>query len=110
MRILITGAAGNLGGFLARDLATSQHTLRLLVHRTPLAPDLRRGGSVEVVRADLAQPASLSAAVAEVEAIVHFAGVLFRPFPERFLPTTNLQYVVHLTEAAVEAGVRRIIW
>jgi nucleoside-diphosphate-sugar epimerase len=34
---------------------------------------------------------------------------LFRPFPERFLPTTNLQYVVHLTEAAVEAGVRRII-
>jgi len=109
MRILITGAAGNLGGFLARDLSAGQHTLRLMVHRKPLPPDLQRAPTVEVVHADLAQPETLPAAVADVDAIVHFAGVLFRPFPERFLPTTNLQYVVHLAQAAVEAGVRRFI-
>jgi len=109
MRILITGAAGNLGGFLARDLASGRHDLRLMVHHKPLAPDIQRGSSVEVVHADLAQPETLPAAVAQVDALVHFAGVLFRPFPERFLHTTNLQYVVNLAQAAVEAGVRRFI-
>jgi len=83
--------------------------LRLMVHRKPLAPDLLRASSVEVVSADLAQPSSLAAAVEDVDAIVHFAGVLFRPFPERFLPTTNHQYVVHLTQAALKARVGRII-
>ena len=109
MRILITGAAGNLGGSLARDLASGHHALRLMVHHKALAPDLQREPSVEIVHADLALPETLPPAVAEVDAIVHFAGVLFRPFPERFLPTTNLQYVVHLAQAAVEAGVRRFI-
>ena len=109
MRILITGAAGNLGGFLARDLARGPHVLRLMVHRTRLAEDLEPATSVEVVRADLGQPETLPAAVSGVDAIVHFAGVLFRPFPERFLPTTNLQYVVNLSQAAVAAGVGRFI-
>ncbi len=109
MRILITGAAGNLGGFLAHDLAHGPYALRLMVHRTPLPVDLEASTAVEVVHADLAQPESLPAAVKEVDAIVHLAGVLFRPFPERFLPKTNLQYVVNLAQAAVEAGVRRFI-
>ncbi len=109
MRVLITGAAGNLGGFLAHDLAAGPHDLRLMVHRTHAAADLAASARVEVVRADLSQPETLAAAVAGVDALVHFAGVLFKPFPERFLPTTNLEYVENLTRAAVEAGVRRFI-
>jgi nucleoside-diphosphate-sugar epimerase len=109
MRILITGAAGNLGGFLARHLAGGPHALRLMVHRAPVAADLADAPGVEVVQADLGSPASLPSVVAGVDAIVHFAGVLFKPFPERFLPTTNLEYVEHLTRAAVEAGVGRFI-
>ncbi len=34
--VLITGAAGNLGGFLARYLMKSDLRLRLMIHRTPL--------------------------------------------------------------------------
>ena len=109
MRILITGAAGNLGGFLAQHLAGGMHALRLMIHRTPVAAGLADAARVEVVRADLGQPESLPPAVAGMDAIVHFAGVLFRPFPERFLPTTNLEYVENLTRAAVEAGVGRFI-
>lgn len=109
MRVLITGAAGNLGTFLARSLLGSEHRLRAMVHRTPLAADLAKHPQVEVVRADLAQPASLEAAVRGVEAIVHFAGVLFRPFPERFLPQTNAEYVYNLARAAASAGVGRFI-
>lgn len=109
MQLLITGAAGNLGGFLAHDLIGGPHKLRLMTHRAPLAADLAQAKGVEVVHADLGRPASLPTAVAGVDAIVHFAGVLFKPFPERFLPTTNLEYVQNLTRAAVEAGVRRFI-
>ena len=52
---------------------------------------------------------SLTAACRDVDAIVHFAGVLFAPRPERFLPTTNLRYVENLVGAACSAGVRRFI-
>ncbi len=104
MRILITGAAGNLGTFLARSLLGSGHNLRLMVHRTPVATDLTTDPLVEVVRADLGQPESLEAAVFGVDVIVHFAGVLFQPFPERFLSTTNAEYVRHLASGC---GLRR---
>jgi nucleoside-diphosphate-sugar epimerase len=108
-RVLITGAAGNLGGFLARRLLDSDLALRLMVHRSPLADDLRRQPRVEVVKADLADPATLEGPCRDVDCIVHFAGVLFAPRPERFLPTTNHVYVRHLVEAARAAGVKRFI-
>ena len=86
--ILITGAAGNLGSVLARHLIPTGHDLRLMHHRTPLAEDLTRAANVRPVHADLADPATLPAAVAGADVIVHFAGRLFAPRPERFLPET----------------------
>lgn len=109
MTVLITGAAGNLGGFLARRLAGGPHALRLLIHRTPLPPDLAEAPGVSVYTADLAAPGSLVAACRGTDCIVHFAGVLFAPRPERFLPTTNVAYVRNLVGAALAAGVRRFI-
>jgi nucleoside-diphosphate-sugar epimerase len=108
--ILITGAAGNLGTLLARHLMTSSaHTLRLMYHRTPLAGDLIAAPSVMPVQADLSDPRTVPAAVAGVDAIVHFAGVLFRPRPERFLPETNTRWFATLLAAAREAHVARVI-
>jgi nucleoside-diphosphate-sugar epimerase len=44
-----------------------------------------------------------------VDCIVHFAGVLFAPFPERFLPITNVQYFKNLLAAAQSVQVKKII-
>ncbi|MHB1156408.1 MAG: NAD-dependent epimerase/dehydratase family protein [Phycisphaerales bacterium] len=107
MRILITGAAGNLGALLARYLLGSPHTLRLMYHRKPLPIDLANDARIESVRADLNDPATLDAVCANVDCIVHFAGVLFAPGPAKFLPRTNVQYVRNLVEAAGRAGVKR---
>lgn len=107
--VLVTGAAGNLGSRLARHLlARGSCRLRLMRHRTPLPVDLQQAAD-EVVEADLARPETLAPAVAGVDAIVHFAGVLFAPRPERFLPTTNTVWFSRLLDAAIDAGVGRLI-
>lgn len=109
LRILITGAAGNLGSRLARHLVPTGHELRLMVHRTPLPVELRMAPNVGTVMADLGRPETLPAAVAGVDVVVHFAGVLFAPRPASFLPRTNTQWFSHLLDAALAADVRRVI-
>jgi nucleoside-diphosphate-sugar epimerase len=108
-RILITGAAGNLGGLLSRHLIPSGHELRLMYHRTPLPEDVAHAAHVRPVKADLADSATLPAAVSGVDVIVHFAGRLFAPRPERFLLETNTRWFANLLTAALQARVGRII-
>ena len=109
MRILITGAAGNLGSHLARSLLDCPHELRLLIHRKQPPSDIATSPRVSVFRADLGEPKTLGGLCEGVDCIVHFAGLLFAPRPERFLPLTNLGYVQNLVAAALPAGVRKFI-
>ncbi len=110
MRVLITGAAGNLGGLLARYLlANTDHELHLMVHQKPLPDDLQHHARVRVYQCDLADPRTLTDACSSSDVIVHFAGVLFAPHPERFLPVTNLAYTQHLVDAAIAGQVKRFI-
>lgn len=107
--ILITGAAGNLGGLLARYLASRGHNLRLMYHRTPVPADLLARANVRAVQANLADPSTLPPAVDRARVIVHFAGRLFAPRPATFLPETNTRWFSNLVTAAFAANVQRII-
>jgi nucleoside-diphosphate-sugar epimerase len=107
--ILITGAAGNLGSRLARQLVPAGQELRLMYRRTPLPEDLAAAANVHPVKADLGAPATLPAAVAGADVIVHFAGRLFAPRPARFLPETNTRWFSNLLTAGLAAKVGRII-
>jgi nucleoside-diphosphate-sugar epimerase len=109
MRVLVTGAAGNLGSRVARSLLESPHELRLMIHRRLIPFDTRPFPRVSIWRADLDEPASLRTTCEGVDCIVHFGGVLFAPRPETFLPRTNTGYVKNLVAAAREAGVRKFI-
>lgn len=109
MRVLITGAAGNLGSLLTRSMLPGPHTLRLLVHRKALPFDISAFPNASVYRADLGDPGTLAAPCAGIDCIVHFAGLLFAPRPERFLPKTNVGYVQNLVAAALAAGVGKFI-
>jgi nucleoside-diphosphate-sugar epimerase len=53
--------------------------------------------------------ATLESPLSGVDCIVHFAGILFEPRPEKFLPETNIRYVRNLVDAAIDAGVGRFI-
>ena len=107
--VLITGAAGNLGSLLARHLLPTGHNLRLMFHRKHIAEEVLGAPNVTAVQADLARPDTLDAAVQGVDVVVHFAGVLFAPRPEQFLPATNVGWFSNLLEAALRANVGRVI-
>ncbi len=111
MKIAITGAAGNLGSLLARGLADSGRdvSLNLMTHRKPLPEDLKCRPGVREFRVDLADKTTLDDALAGVDTVVHFAGVLFKADPEKFLPLTNTRYFRNLLDAAVGQGVGRVI-
>jgi nucleoside-diphosphate-sugar epimerase len=98
-----------MGTMLARHLAGRVPHLRLMYHRTPLAPDVVRAAGVQPVQADLGDPRTIAGALDGVDVVVHFAGVLFAPRAQRFLPITNVRWFANLLDAALPAGVRKVI-
>lgn len=109
-KILITGAAGNLGNLVAQHLIEDQSVeMNLLYHKKEVAENLNSLPNAKVFKADLAQKCTLDNALSGVDTIVHFAGVLFKANPEKFLHTTNTRYFDNLLEGAIEKGVRRVI-
>lgn len=110
MRILITGAAGNLGTFLARYLLRETNdVVNLMIHKTPLPPDLAGHQRTRIFQCDLAMPETLDEACANSDVVIHFAGVLFAPHPGKFLPITNTKYAKSTIDKAIENKVRRFV-
>ena len=104
-RILITGAAGQIGTTLRAGLAGRHGTLRLL-DRRPV--EGLRPGEEEIV-ADLRDRAALTRAVDGVDAVIHLAGAPEpRDFEEMF--RANVRGLYDLFEAARAASVKRIVF
>jgi nucleoside-diphosphate-sugar epimerase len=108
-KVLITGAAGNLGGLLANYLKDSDLELNLMIHKKDVSPELKGLPHVHVFRADLNDSQSLKPALQDADTVVHFAGVLFKHNPAKFLPRTNTKYFMNLMQQAIMAHVKRII-
>lgn len=110
MLVLITGAAGNLGSLLTDYLVRKTDLrLNLLIHKRGVPAEIRSNDRVTVFRGDLGEKATLEEPLRGVDVLVHFAGVLFKNNPEKFLPVTNVSYFKNLCDAALEQGVRRVI-
>jgi uronate dehydrogenase len=103
-RVLITGAAGNMGALLRPRLARPDRVLRLL-DLTP-APD--PGPAEEVLTADLTDPAALTAACAGVDAVLHLGGYSRESSWSEIL-RVNVDGTHTVLEAARAAGVPRVI-
>jgi dihydroflavonol-4-reductase len=110
VKTLITGASGFLGSAVCRRLIAAGHAVRALAR----AGSPRRnfeGLDVEIVIGDLNEPASLRRAVAGCEALFHVAADyrLWARHPAE-LYNTNVEGTRALIEAALDAGVARIVY
>lgn len=104
-RLLITGAAGNLGRELRRGLAPLADTLRL-TDRSVMAP---AEPGEEVVEADLGDFDAIMDTVSGCDGVVHFgAAPVERPWDEILNSSIKGGYNVY--EAARRHGVRRIVY
>jgi nucleoside-diphosphate-sugar epimerase len=111
MNVLITGAAGNLGGLLAKNIKDNEKDLDLILmqHEKEVSSDLKSYSRATVRSADLSKPETLYDCLDGADIIVHFAGVLFKANPEKFLHKTNLQYFKNLVDIAKAKNVKKVI-
>lgn len=104
-RLLLTGAAGNLGLVLRPRLKANADILRV----SDVAAMATAEDGEEVVQCNLADASAVSELVRGTDAIVHLGGVsVERPF-EEILPA-NIQGVYNVYEAARLHGVRRVVF
>ncbi len=107
MGVVVTGAAGHLGGNLVRALLAGGESVRAMVHqnREPLK-DLE----VEQVRGDVRDPESLRRAFAGTDVVYHLAGVISIDGDRGGLVReVNVEGAANAAEAALAAGVRRMV-
>lgn len=105
-RLLLTGAAGNLGRELRPRLKAYCDTLRLSARGDTLGAT---GLGEELAPADLADKAAVFAALDGVEAVVHMGGVSTEQTWES-IRDGNITGMVNLYEAARHHGVKRIVF
>lgn len=106
MKILVTGATGKVGSRLVTRLAP-RGDIRALVRDPDKAALLP--ASIERVRGDLLDAASLGAALRGIDAVVHCAAFFRGATPEQ-AHATNDAGTQHLATAALAAGVKRFVF
>ncbi len=116
MNILVTGGAGYLGSTLVNLLAITGAQIRVLdslLHKIqPLEPVLRHP-NLEFIEGDIRDHVALSAALKDIEAVVHLAAIVGDPACSRNPEEArdiNLLGSRLLLEQARRSGVRRFIF
>lgn len=107
--ILVVGATGTLGGLVVERLVADGQPVRALVRGPGAAAALSRPGVVTPVLGDLTDPASLSAAVADVDAVVTTANSVQRGGADT-IESVDRAGNRALIEAARRGGVRRFVF
>jgi UDP-glucose 4-epimerase len=106
--IALTGATGFIGQHLLHELPKRGYRLRVLLRRPTVVPL----ESASAVIGDLARPQNMTAALADVDAVIHSAGLAnaMSGLPEDDYRTLNTEATIALARAAQRAGARRFVF
>jgi uronate dehydrogenase len=104
-RVLLTGAAGAIGGTLRKGLSGRYPLLRLSDHQS--MPSV--GPGEELAPADLRDYAAVKNAMAGIDCVVHLGGIPHEA-PWTAILESNIIGTYHVFEAARECGVQRVVF
>jgi UDP-glucose 4-epimerase len=106
--VALTGATGFIGQYLLRELPKRGYRLRVLLRRPSSVPI----AAASAVVGDLARPQNMSAALADVDAVIHSAGIAhaMSGLPEDDYRLLNTEATIGLARAAQRAGARRFVF
>jgi NAD(P)-dependent dehydrogenase (short-subunit alcohol dehydrogenase family) len=106
-KVLVTGAAGNIGSYFAEH-APRQYQLRLMVHDESDAKNISQYGEIAV--ADITNLDQMKKLCAGIDTVVHMAGAPNPSSTWDVLLDTNIIGVYNVMVAAKHAGCRRVIF
>ncbi|MBV9256587.1 MAG: NAD-dependent epimerase/dehydratase family protein [Ktedonobacteraceae bacterium] len=109
MKVLVTGAAGFLGGHLVDMLVERGDEVRAMVRPTEDTSHLHTLTGVEIVHGDLTDAGSLKRAVQGVQCVYNVAAKTGPWGSESAYRAVNVWGVADLIRAAMDAGVQRIV-
>jgi UDP-glucose 4-epimerase len=106
--IALTGATGFIGQHLLHELPKRGYRLRVLLRRPTAVPV----ESASALVGDLARPQNMTAALADVDAVIHSAGLAhaMSGLPEDDYRTLNTEATIALARAAQRAGAKRFVF
>ena len=106
--IALTGATGFIGQYLLQELPKRGYRLRVLLRRPSNVPI----AAASAVVGDLARPVNMAAALADVDAVIHSAGIAHAMLgvPEDDDRLLNTEATIGLARAAQRAGARRFVF
>jgi dTDP-4-dehydrorhamnose reductase len=106
-RVLVTGAAGNIGSYFAEH-SHQQYDLRLMVQKMEDAEKIAAFG--EVIQGDLSDLEKLKELCAGMDSVVHLAGDASPSAVWKSVLHNNIIGTYNLFVAAKAAGCRRVIY
>ena len=108
--VLVTGAAGFVGGHLVTALSAAGRTVRALYRNTEPGEELRALRGVEWQHCDLLDVFDVADAVADCKTIFHCAAtVSFEGSKREELLHNNRESTTNVVNAALEAGTPRLV-
>ena len=107
MKFVVTGASGHLGANVVRALVAAGEPVRAVDIRPPAA---LAGSAAEFVHGDVLDPTTLKSAFDGAEFVLHLAAkISIAGDPDGSVRRVNVDGVRNVAEAALEAGVRRVV-
>jgi nucleoside-diphosphate-sugar epimerase len=106
--VALTGATGFIGQWLLKELPKRGYRLRVLLRRPSTVPI----DAASAVVGDLARPVNMAAALADVDAVIHSAGLAhaMSGLPEDDYRLLNTEATIGLARAAQRAGAKRFVF
>ena len=108
MLLALTGSTGFIGRHLLRELPKRGYRLRVLLRRPTSLPT----NTASAVIGDIARPQNMAAALQDVDAVIHSAGLAhaMSGIPEDDYRVINTEATINLARAAKRAGAKRFVF